>query len=125
MKRFKLVQISIIATTIAILVYDGLLMSPILGKGWGDWDNSISSQLYTWSLTSPALLVSVGVLIGHLFFPAQEGAFILRYPWLRWGVVVVACGLAFISAWLPYAPVGFAIALLAGRAGWPNKKRSA
>jgi hypothetical protein len=121
-KNFKLLKWSIIIVTAAILAYDVALIWLLgrFGVGVPDYENTISSQLYVWSVDYPVVAASGALLMGHLFVPAKPDSLFNRYWGLKVLAAVVAIGaLALeLDAW-----VVIATWCVAGSACWPNALR--
>lgn len=117
--EFFHVQVFIVLTTLAILSYDVLLIQ-VFGRFRNDYENTISSQLLTWSIDYPVVTAAGGLLMGHLFVPAKSDSFVARHWSLRVLPSVVAIGALTLklNAWWILGTW-----IVAGHALWPNAWR--
>lgn len=117
--EFFLVKTSIIVVTALILLYDVALIY-VLGRNDHDFENTISSQLYAWSVDYPVVTAASALLVGHLYVPAKPTSLVSRYWWLRVVAAVIAIGALSLklNAWWILATW-----CVAGHACWPNALR--
>lgn len=117
--EFFLVKTSIVVTTIAILVYDVLLIQ-IFGRFRNDFENTISSQLLEWSIEYPVVTTASAVLLGHLYVPAKSDSYVSRFWPLKILAALLAIGALYLKLnawWL------LATGVYAGHALWNNAWR--